>query len=49
MHVYLFPEGKPQERQVNIATFLNRYGTDVLGKIEDACQPFPAEHRLLFL
>lgn len=49
MHVYLFPEGKPQERQINIATFLNRYGKDVLTNIEEACHPFPAEHRLLFL
>lgn len=49
MHVYLFPEGKPQERQVNILTFLNRYGRDLLPRIEEACQPFPAEHRLLFL
>ena len=49
MHVYLFPEDKPQERQVNIATFLNRYGKDVLDAIEQACEPFPAEHRLLFL
>jgi uncharacterized protein YllA (UPF0747 family) len=49
MHVYLAPEGKPQERQVNITTFLNRYGDDLLARIEDACQPFPAEHRLIFL
>ncbi|MBE0644203.1 MAG: bacillithiol biosynthesis cysteine-adding enzyme BshC [Bacteroidetes bacterium] len=49
MHVYLFPEGKPQERQVNIVTYLNRYGFDILRKIEDACVPFPAEHRMLFL
>lgn len=49
MHVYLFPEGKPQERQVNLLTFLNRYGRDLLPRLEDACQPFPAEHRLLFL
>ena len=49
MHVYLFPEGKPQERQLNISALLNRYGSDVLMRIEEACQPFPAEHRLLFL
>ncbi|MCB2204428.1 bacillithiol biosynthesis cysteine-adding enzyme BshC [bacterium] len=49
MHVYLAPEGKPQERQLNIITLLNRYGRDVLPMIEEACQPFPAEHRLLFL
>ncbi len=49
MHVYLFPDGKPQERQVNIVSLLNRYGFDILKDIEDACLPFPAEHRLLFL
>ena len=49
MHVYLAPEGKPQERQLNITTLLNRYGRDVLPLIEEACAPFPAEHRLLFL
>jgi bacillithiol biosynthesis cysteine-adding enzyme BshC len=49
MHVYLFPDGKPQERQVNITTYLNRYGFDILPRIAEACQPFPAEHRLLFL
>ncbi len=49
MHVYLAPEGKPQERQLNIATLFNRYGRDILPLLEEACQPFPAEHRLLFL
>jgi uncharacterized protein YllA (UPF0747 family) len=49
MHVYLFPEGKPQERQINIVSYLNRYGFDLLRQIEEACHPFPAEHRLLFL
>ncbi len=49
MQVYLFPEGKPQERQVNIVTYLNRYGFDILPRIAEACQPFPAEHRLMFL
>ncbi len=49
MHVYLFPEGKPQERQLNIVTLLNRYGFGILKQIEEACTPFPAEHRLLFL
>ncbi len=49
MHVYLSPDGKPQERQLNITTFLNKYGLDILPQIEDACAPFPAEHRLLML
>ena len=49
MHVYLAPEGKPQERQVNITTFLNRYGRDFLMRLEESSAPFPAEHRLLFL
>jgi len=49
MHVYLAPEGKPQERQVNVTTFLNRYGRDILPRLEEASLPFPAEHRLLFL
>lgn len=47
--VYLSPEGKPQERQLNIVTYLNRYGNDLLPLLEQACTPFPAEHRLLFL
>jgi len=47
--VYLAPEGKPQERQVNVTTFLNRYGRDILPRLEEASLPFPAEHRLLFL
>ena len=49
MHVYLFPGGKPQERQLNVVTLLNRYGREVLPRLTEACQPFPAEHRLLFL
>ena len=49
MHVYLAPEGKPQERQVNVTTFLNRYGRDFLLRLEESSAPFPAEHRLLFL
>jgi bacillithiol synthase len=49
MLVYLSPEGSPQERQLNILTLLNRYGDDLLPRIEQACLPFPAEHRLLSL
>jgi bacillithiol synthase len=49
MQSYLVPEGKPQERQVNVLVFLNRYGRDILPIISDACIPFPAEHRLLLL
>jgi bacillithiol synthase len=49
MQMYLSPEGKPQERQINILTYLNRYGMDFLPKIDEYCQPFPAEHRLLML
>jgi bacillithiol synthase len=49
MQSYLVPEGKPQERQVNVLVLLNRYGRDILPMISDACLPFPAEHRLLML
>jgi uncharacterized protein YllA (UPF0747 family) len=49
MLAVLHPEGKPQERQLNILHFYNRYGADVLRAIDDHCAPFPAEHRLLFL
>jgi bacillithiol synthase len=49
MQVYLSPEGKPQERQVNIITYLNRYGMDILKLIDEACLPFPSEHRLLMM
>ncbi len=49
MQAYLVPEGKPQERQVSILVFLNRYGADVLREIQDCCLPFPAEHRLMLL
>lgn len=49
MQAYLVPEGKPQERQINVLVFVNRYGRDVLKLISDACLPFPAEHRLLLL
>ena len=49
MLAVLSPEAKPQERQLNILHFYNRYGSEVLGAIESHCQPFPSEHRLLFL
>lgn len=49
MQVYLAPEGKPQERQLNIVTYLNRYGEEILNRIDQCCVPFPAEHRLLNL
>lgn len=47
--VNLAPGGKPQERMLNILAFSNKYGEDILRKIEDYCIPFPAEHRLLIL
>lgn len=47
MQVYLAPEGIPQERQVNVLTYFNRYGRAILGTIADSCEPFPAEHRIV--
>lgn len=49
MQVYLAPHGKPQERQLTILNYLNRYGGGFLREIDAYCDPFPAEHRLLFL
>ena len=49
MQVYLAPLGKPQERQLTLLTYLNRYGPEILRQIDSYCEPFPAEHRLLFL
>ncbi|NOY05231.1 MAG: bacillithiol biosynthesis cysteine-adding enzyme BshC [Chlorobi bacterium] len=46
---YLLPEGIPQERSFNLATFLNRYGESITDTIFEACVPFPAEHRLVNL
>lgn len=45
----LFPDGAPQERRINILSLLNKYGPDVLRRIQALCTPFPAEHRLLLL
>jgi uncharacterized protein YllA (UPF0747 family) len=45
----LFPDGAPQERRINILSLLNKYGPDVLRRIQTLCTPFPAEHRLLLL
>lgn len=49
MQMYLNPEGTPQERQLNIFTFLNKYGFEVLDLIEKSCEPFPVEHRLVHI
>jgi bacillithiol synthase len=49
MQAYLVPDGKPQERQVSLLMFLNRYGRDVLPLISGACRHFPAEHKLMIL
>jgi len=46
---HLAPEGKLQERQVNVVYLLNLYGSDILTRISSECLPFPAEHRLLLL
>ncbi len=38
-----------QERGLNILSWYNRYGSDVLHAIDTACEPFPAEHRFVML
>ncbi len=47
--IHLCPEGKPQERMVNLLSFYNKYGERFLQGIDEMCVPFPAEHRILFL
>jgi uncharacterized protein YllA (UPF0747 family) len=49
MQMYLNPEGKLQERQLNILTFLNRYGFDLLRRLAESCDPFPVEHRIVHI
>lgn len=46
---YLLPESNPQERKLNLATFINRYGENITDTIFKACVPFPAEHRVILL
>ncbi len=49
MQMYLNPEGKLQERQLNILTFLNRYGFDLIPRIAASCDAFPVEHRIVHI
>ena len=49
MFNYLTPDSVAQERQLNIFSFLNRFGKDVLRTIDQACEPFPIEHRIVHL
>lgn len=46
---WLAPGGKPQERVFCLPSFIARYGPGLVTTISDACQPFPAEHRLVNL
>ncbi len=45
---YCMPEDTLQERVLNISLFLNRFGPDIVRTLFDQCQPFPAEHRIVF-
>lgn len=49
MQMYLNPTGVMQERQINIFTFLNRYGFEILDLMSKSCEPFPAEHRIMHI
>jgi bacillithiol biosynthesis cysteine-adding enzyme BshC len=45
----MMPNSELQERALNIISFYNRYGGEVLKRIDESCDPFPAEHRMLLL
>lgn len=45
----LWPEGKPQERTINAAAFLNRYGRAWLQKLLEAPFDIRGGHRLIYL
>lgn len=45
----LFPEGHPQERHLNVAFFLNRYGPDLGSRLVDGLPVDTAGHLLLTL
>jgi len=43
----LFPDGHPQERRLNIAFFLNRYGPDLGSRLIDSLPVDASAHYLL--
>ena len=45
----LYPNKGLQEREINIAYFLARYGYDVLDRIHQEVDPLPRDHKLIYL
>ncbi len=45
----VLPEGKPQERVVNVLQFLNLYGPDLVRLSVDTLDPFRLQHRLVMI
>ena len=49
MFATLLPDGALQERKLNFASFVDRYGTHLLDSIYDQVDPANRDHKLLYL